>query len=77
MTVLQKPDKASSVRQRLGDVHDLKCILKKSPRAIYRDADAGRIPWGLKIGASRRWDLDEIDMWIRNGCPSCRKRGNR
>ncbi len=58
----------SPIRQRLGDVRDLEQILKKSARAIYRDADSGRMPWGFKLGASRRWDLDEIEEWIRAGC---------
>jgi hypothetical protein len=38
-------------------------------RTVYRYADAGLMPWGLKIGALRRWDLDEIERWINDGCP--------
>ena len=68
----QRANLLKSVRQRLGDVHDLEVIVKKSARAIYRDADAGGMPWGMKLGASRRWDLDEIDRWIANGCKPVR-----
>ncbi len=62
-----------AVRRRLCDVRDLEVILKKSARSIFRDADAGRMPWGYKIGASRRWDIGEIEQWIAAGCQPVRK----
>jgi predicted DNA-binding transcriptional regulator AlpA len=37
-------------------------------RTVYRYADAGLMPWGVKIGTLRRWDLDEIERWINDGC---------
>lgn len=36
-------------------------------RSIFRWADAGRIPFGVKLGSLRRWDLSEIDTHIANG----------
>lgn len=41
-------------------------------RSVFRWADGGRIPWGLKLGSLRRWDLDEIDKHIAAGCPRVR-----
>jgi hypothetical protein len=26
------------------------------------------MPWGVKIGTLRRWDLDELERWINDGC---------
>lgn len=39
------------------------------PRSVFRLADGGRIPYGLKIGAARRWDETALDAWITKGCP--------
>lgn len=41
-------------------------------RSIYRWADAGIIPFGIKLSGLRRWDLAEIDAHIAAGCPTCR-----
>jgi predicted DNA-binding transcriptional regulator AlpA len=41
-------------------------------RTVYRYADAGLMPWGFKIGTLRRWDMDEIERWIANGCKPVR-----
>lgn len=41
-------------------------------RSILRFADAGLIPFGLKLGARRLWDLDVIDSHIAQGCPRVR-----
>lgn len=41
-------------------------------RTIYRNADMGLMPFGVKIGSLRRWDSDEIDRWIDDGCKAVR-----
>jgi hypothetical protein len=38
-------------------------------------ADRGLMPWGLKLGALRRWDLDELEAWIKAGCKPVRQTG--
>src|SRR5262245_39036485 len=38
-----------------------------SGRHVLRMADAGKMPWGFKIGALRRWDAEEVDRWIGEG----------
>jgi predicted DNA-binding transcriptional regulator AlpA len=46
-------------------------------RTVYRYADAGLMPYGLKIGTLRRWDLDEVERWIAGGCKPVRKSGRK
>ncbi len=41
-------------------------------RSIFRWADAGKIPFGVKLGSLRRWDLAEIDAHIAGGCKPVR-----
>jgi excisionase family DNA binding protein len=53
--------KADEVARRLG------C----SARTVYRLADGGKMPWGVKLGSLRRWDADEIECFIADGCPQC------
>jgi excisionase family DNA binding protein len=48
--------------------HRLGC----SWRTVYRHADAGRIPPGIKLGALRRWDAAELDAFIAGGCKPLR-----
>jgi predicted DNA-binding transcriptional regulator AlpA len=59
--------------KRLGDVRAVAAKYACDERSIFRWADQGLIPWGLKLGALRRWDLDQIDEHIADGCPSCRQ----
>lgn len=41
-----------------------------SVRTLWRLRTAGKLPLPLKIGGSVRWRADEIDDWIRTGCPA-------
>ena len=41
-------------------------------RHVLRMADAGKMPMGLKLGALRRWDADELESWIADGCKPIR-----
>ena len=45
-----------------------------SERTVYRLADMGKMPRPVKIGAAVRWRRNELDQWIEDGCPTCRKR---
>jgi predicted DNA-binding transcriptional regulator AlpA len=54
--------------RRLGDAKAVGRVLYLSWRTVYRLADAGKIPAGFKLGASRRWDLAEIEAFIAGGC---------
>lgn len=41
-------------------------------RSVFRWADAGKIPFGVKLGSLRRWDISEIDAHIAGGCKPVR-----
>ncbi len=42
-------------------------------RTVYRLADVGELPEGVKVGRLRRWDATEIESWISQGCPRARR----
>jgi hypothetical protein len=42
-------------------------------RTWLRWADAGLVPWGVKIGGRRLWGLRELEDFIAGGCRSLRK----
>jgi predicted DNA-binding transcriptional regulator AlpA len=63
--------------RRLVDVKDVGRLLGCSWRTVLRLADAGRIPWGVKLGALRRWDLQQIEDFVAGGCQPVRKTGGR
>jgi predicted DNA-binding transcriptional regulator AlpA len=48
-------------------------LLGCSWRTALRWADTGLMPWGVKIGAARRWSAAEIQNWIAGGCKPVRK----
>ncbi len=50
-------------------IKDLARLLKRSVVTLGRDHVSGRIPRGLKIGRSLRWDASEIAEWIAARCP--------
>jgi predicted DNA-binding transcriptional regulator AlpA len=60
---------------RLGDAKKVGTRLGMSWRTVYRYADSGLMPWGIKIGTLRRWDMDEIERWIGQGCRPVRQPG--
>jgi excisionase family DNA binding protein len=50
-------------------------LLGCSTRHILRLADRGAMPWGLKLGGLRRWDIREIENWVDGGCRPVREGG--
>jgi excisionase family DNA binding protein len=74
MSIVQAVEPAA---RRLGDAKAVGRILAVSWRTVYRLADAGKIPAGIKLGASRRWDLSEIEAFIAGGCKAPKARGPR
>ena len=69
----QVENRLSVLRRRLGDAKAVADCSGMSVRSVYRFADAGLMPWGVKVGALRRWDMDEIERWIADGCKPLRK----
>lgn len=75
MTSVTMPERVTG--RKLGDVKAVAEKLDCSPRHVYRLADAGRMPAPLRLASLVRWDLEEIDRWIADGCPSTRKGARR
>ena len=59
----------------LIDVHAVAAKYGCDERSVFRFADAGKIPFGVKLGSLRRWDLAEIDAHIANGVKPIRVAG--
>ena len=59
----------------LIDVRTVAAKYGADERSIFRWADAGKIPFGVKLGSLRRWDLSEIDAHIANGAKPVRTAG--
>ena len=57
---------------RLLDVHAVAQLLSCSTRHVYRLADSGQMPRPRKLGALVRWDREELEKWLSEGCPVCR-----
>ena len=63
------------VARRLLDAKQVAVLAGMSWRTVYRYADAGFMPWGVKVGHLRRWDAEEVQTWISGGCRPTRERG--
>jgi hypothetical protein len=72
---LPPPRPAEAPGPRFGDVKVAAAPFTVSWRTFLRWADRGLVPWGVKIGGRRLWDLDELDRFIRGGCKPVRKGG--
>ena len=71
-----EPRSAYSVQpptgRRLLDVREVARLYRCDERSVFRWADAGMIPTGVKLGSLRRWDATEIERHIAAGCPKLR-----
>jgi predicted DNA-binding transcriptional regulator AlpA len=68
------PAAAASTR-RLLDAKAVGERLGCSWRTVFRLADRGAMPPGLKLGALRRWDAEQLENWIAGGCKPMRQPG--
>lgn len=55
---------------RLVSAEELARILAISTRSLWRLRSAGQLPRPVKLGGSIRWRIDEVERWIKVGCPS-------
>lgn len=56
----------------LLDVRAVAAMLGCSPRHIYRLADRGAMPRPVRLGGLVRWCRAALEIWVADGCPSCR-----
>lgn len=54
--------------RRLLDAKETAAMLGCGVRTLYSLADRGRVPFGHKLGALRRWDSVELTEFIASGC---------
>jgi predicted DNA-binding transcriptional regulator AlpA len=64
---------AAQASRRLIDAKGVGQMLGCSWRHVLRLADEGLLPWGVKLGRLRRWDLSEIEQFIAAGCKPVRQ----
>jgi predicted DNA-binding transcriptional regulator AlpA len=66
---------AATSTRRLIDAKAVGARLGCSWRHVLRMADRGAMPPGVKLGALRRWDADQLEAWIAGGCKPVRSAG--
>ncbi len=75
--VLSQPDVDESYPlaspYRLLDKKEVAKMLTCSTRHVLRQADTGKMPWGVKFGNLRRWPAKSLEDWVDAGCPTVRK----
>ena len=58
------------------DIQYVAALLSCSQRHVRRlSSDTGKMPLPVKIGALLRWNRNELEVWIAQGCPDCRSGG--
>ena len=70
-TETQTEEKKSGVVLALS-ASDLACNLGVSLRHIRRMDSSGKLPRPIKLGASVRWPVAEIEQWLAAGAPDRR-----
>ncbi len=60
-------------KEMLMKVKQLAEALKVSERQVWKLRSSGRLPEPVRLGRSVRWRRNEIEAWIRAGCPAIDK----
>jgi predicted DNA-binding transcriptional regulator AlpA len=68
MTTSIVPASATTSVRHLLDAREVGARLGCSWQTVFRLADRGAMPLGVKLGALRRWDAHELEAWIAAGC---------
>ena len=71
-TTLATAVDAHRANVKLIDVNAVAELYSANSRTIFRWADAGLIPRGIKIGGRRLFSLAEVEQHIRGGCKPVR-----
>jgi len=59
---------------KLIDVREVAKALGVSTRKIWAMRDSGYMPKPVKLGGAVRWRAEaDINRWLTEGCPDCRK----
>jgi prophage regulatory protein len=54
---------------RLLTAADLADLLQVSVRTVWRLRSSASIPLPLRIRGSVRWNREEVERWLEQGCP--------
>lgn len=54
---------------RLLRATDLARLMQVSVRTVWRLRSSSSLPAPIRVGRSVRWNRDEIEQWMANGCP--------
>lgn len=65
----EAPDGTGSQCPSLLPARDLARMLAVSTRTLWRLLDAGKLIQPIRLGGSVRWRREEVEAWIRAGCP--------
>lgn len=49
---------------------DVARLLGISARQFRRLDASGQVPQAIRVGASKRWRVDELRSWCASGCPA-------
>ena len=60
----------------LVDIRHVAKLLSLSQRTVWRMGNDGSMPAPVRLGASVRWVLAEIDDWTKAGCPPVQRPGD-
>jgi predicted DNA-binding transcriptional regulator AlpA len=66
----EAPTQGGPLAPLLVDIRGLSRLLARSIASLERDDAAGRLPSAVRIGASKRWRIEDVDEWVALGCPS-------
>lgn len=58
-------------------VDDVAALLRCSPRTVHRLTERGRIPRPCRLGSLLRWPRVQVEAWVDQGCPDCRRSGRQ
>ncbi len=51
-------------------------LLGISKRTLWRLLSSGKLPEPIRLGGIIRWNAEDIEEWVRNGCRSPQNRNN-
>ena len=56
----------STELRRLVDIKKISESIGITKSGIFNLMKAGKFPKGIKIGSARRWDIDDVNNWLKS-----------
>ena len=64
----REPASLAAPKPKLITNKDLAGIMQISVRQLHRMKSRGKVIEPIKIGKLPRWNLEQVEQWIQNGC---------